>query len=81
MIETCHRRELARVDVWCVTLGDQRVGVAGLPTTNTDVTTGHVVNGFALYAKHRGIGFQQVFAPCAGDHEAAPRPAARSHSP
>ena len=67
VIETCHRGELPGINIRCVSLGDQRVGVSRVAHhQHFNIATRDGIDRLALHAKNRRIGFQQVLALHAG---------------
>jgi hypothetical protein len=63
VIQAHHRREVARVDVRCIALGDERVGVRGVADDQyPDVAARVVVDGLALHGEDGGVGLEQVLA-------------------
>jgi hypothetical protein len=67
VVQARHRGEIVGVDVRCVALGDQRVGVGRVADhQHLYVTAGVIVDRLALYRENRGVGFEQVLALHAG---------------
>ena len=67
MVEARHRGKLTRVDVRCIALRDQRIGIGGVPNDqNLDAAAGNAIDRLALNAEDGGVGLQKILTLHAG---------------
>ena len=67
VVEASHRGEVTRVNVGCIAACDQSIGIRRIADHQyPNVTTGVIVNRFALYREDLCICFKQVLAFHAG---------------
>ena len=58
MVQTCHRRKVARIKVRCVTLRDQAVGICWVTyNDHLHITRSMVIQGFTLHRENRRVCF------------------------